>query len=213
MTSLAHPPDAPPPARLTIDVSELPTTTFGRRNLNWWGTVGFMAIEGTTMIVAAAALLYIRGNFDSWPPRPILPPHLGVPSLVLLLLLVKLVPAWYAIDSAQRLDRAASRRWMALALLLGTAATAFRLLEFDSLNVRWDTNAYGSIVWTILGLHTFLLVFDVLETAAILLLLGDEERLRTKHYADVEDASVYEFFLSLSWVPLFLLVYLLPRIG
>ena len=213
MTSHAHPPDTPPPDRLTIDVSELPTTTFGRRNLNWWGTVGFMAIEGTTMIVAAASLLYIRGNFDSWPPRPILPPDLGVPSLVLLLLLVKLVPAWYSIEAAQRLDRAGSRRWMALALLLGTAATAFRLLEFDSLNVRWDTNAYGSIVWTILGLHTFLLVFDVLETAAILLLLGSDERLRSKHYGDVEDASVYEFFLSLSWVPLFLLVYLLPRLG
>lgn len=213
MTSHAHPPDTPPADRLTIDVSELPTTTFGRRNLNWWGTIGFMAIEGTTMIVAAASLLYIRGNFDSWPPRPILPPDLGVPTVVLLLLLVKLVPAWYSIEAAQRLDRAASRRWMALALLLGIAATAFRLLEFESLNVRWDTNAYGSIVWTILGLHTFLLAFDVLETGAILLLLGSEERLRTKHYGDVEDASVYEFFLSLSWVPLFLLVYLLPRIG
>lgn len=206
-------PPLPPPERLTIDVSELPTTTFGRRNTNWWGTVGFMVIEGTTLLVVAASLLYLRGNFDSWPPRPILPPDLGVPTIVLLLLLAKLVPAWLCIDAAKRLDRSATRLWLAVALVLGAAATGFRLLEFESLNVRWDTNAYGSAVWVLLGFHTTLLLFDVLETAALILLLSSEDRLRSKHFADAADSAVYEFFLSLAWVPLYLLVYLLPRVG
>lgn len=202
---------AAPGERLTIDVSGLPTTTFGHRNLNWWGTIGFMVIEGTTLAVAAASLLYLRGNFESWPPRPALPPELGVPSLVLLVLLVKLVPAWRMMQAAKRLDRPATRRWIAVALAVGALAMALRLLEFQSLNVRWDQNAYGSAVWTLLGLHTFLLVFDVLEMVAFLALFHDDERLQSKHYADAEDSGVYEFFLSLSWVPLYLLVYLLPR--
>ena len=213
MTSTVHSPEATPPERLTIDVSDLPTTTFGRRSTTLWGTVGFMVIEGTTLIVTAASLLYIRGNFETWPPRPILPPELGLPTVVLLLLLVKLVPARLCVRAAKRLDTSATRRWLAVALLLGVAALGFRLLEFQSLNVRWDTNAYGSVVWTLLGFHTFLLAFDALETAALVLLFHSEDRLRTKHYTDAEDASIYEYFLSLSWVPLYALVYLLPRAG
>lgn len=209
MTSHAPPPDAPPADRLTIDVSELPTTTFGRRNLNWWGTIGFMAIEGTTMIVAAASLLYIRGNFDSWPPRPILPPDLGVPTVVLLLLLVKLVPAWYSIEAAQRLDRAASRRWMALALLLGIAATAFRLLEFESLNVRWDTNAYGSIAWATVGFHGTVLSLQVVETL-IFTVFMHRDRIQEKHFGDASDSAFYWYFMVGSWVPLYVVVYLSP---
>ncbi len=213
MTSTAYPPEASPPERLTIDVSDLPTTTFGRRSTTWWGTVGFMVVEGTTLIVTAASLLYIRGNFETWPPRPILPPDLGIPTLVLVLLLVKLVPARLCVRAAKRLDTSATRRWLAVALLLGAAATGLRLLEFQSLNVRWDTNAYGSVVWTLLGFHTFLLAFDALETAALALLFHSEDRLRTYHYTDAEVGSIYVYFLSLSWVPLFVIVSLLPRAG
>jgi heme/copper-type cytochrome/quinol oxidase subunit 3 len=200
-----------PPKRLTIDVSQLPTLTFGHRNLNWWGTLGFMVIEGSTLAAAAASLLYLRGNFETWPPRPILPPDLGVPTLVLVLLLAKLVPAWLGVRAAKRIDKSGVRLWLGVALAIGVVATALRLLEFQSLNVRWDTSAYGSILWATLGLHTSLMLFDVLETAALLLLFYSDERLRLKHYGDVEDGCVYEYFLSLSWVPLYALVYLLPR--
>jgi heme/copper-type cytochrome/quinol oxidase subunit 3 len=211
MSAATTPPGAPPPERLTIDVSQLPTVAFGHRNVSWWGTIGFMVIEGSTLAAAAAALLYLRGNFETWPPRPVLPPDLGIPTIVLVLLLAKLVPAWLGVRAAKRIDRSGTQRWLAVALVIGIAAAGFRLLEFQSLNVRWDTNAYGSIVWTTLGLHTSLLLFDVLETATLLLLLRDDERLRLKHYGDVEDGCVYEYFLSLSWVPLFLLLYVLPR--
>ena len=211
MTDALLPPEAP--ERLTIDVSALPTTTFGHRNFNWWGTVGFMVIEGTTLAVTAASLLYLRGNYETWPPRPILPPDLGIPTLTLLVLLAKVVPAWLCLRAAKRLDNAGSQRWLFVALLLGLAATALRLVEFQSLNVRWDTTAYGSVLWTLLGFHFTLVAFDVLETGALLLLLRSPRRMRTKHYADVEDSCVYEFFLSLVWVPLYALVYLLPRMG
>ena len=39
-------------------------------------------------------------------------------------------------------------------------ALAIRGYEFANLNVRWDANAYGSILWVILGLHTTHLATD-----------------------------------------------------
>jgi len=42
-------------------------------------------------------------------------------------------------------------------VLCNVFAIAFivvRAYEFGTLHCRWDTNAYGSIVWTLLGFHT-----------------------------------------------------------
>ena len=34
----------------------------------WWGTLGFMVIEGWTLALLAAMYFYIRQNFLTWPP-------------------------------------------------------------------------------------------------------------------------------------------------
>ena len=56
--------------RPTIDVSNLPTFVFGREAITWWGTVGFAAIEGMSLVVCAVAYLYLRKNVYHWPPPP-----------------------------------------------------------------------------------------------------------------------------------------------
>ena len=42
-----------------------------------------------------------------------------------------------------------------------------RVFEFTHLNVWWDTNAYGSVVWLLLGLHTTHIVTDFLDTRVL----------------------------------------------
>jgi hypothetical protein len=38
--------------------------------------------------------------------------------------------------------------------LLGIAPLIVRVFEFPAMHIAWDQNAYGSIVWVMLGLHT-----------------------------------------------------------
>jgi heme/copper-type cytochrome/quinol oxidase subunit 3 len=93
---------------------------------------------------------------------------------------------------------------------MSLACTVLRGFEFAALNTRWDSSAYGSVVWVLVGLHSSLLAVDLLESIVITALTfstGFEQ----KHYTDVEDAALYQCFLSLSWVPIYLLVFLLPR--
>jgi cytochrome c oxidase subunit I+III len=66
------------------------------------------------------------------------------------------------------------------------------------------------VVWVLVGLHTSLLAVDLLETAVITALTFSTA-LEQKHYTDVEDASLYQVFLSLSWLPIYAAVFLLPR--
>jgi len=41
----------------TIDVSQLPGEGFGPASPAWWGTIGFMLIEGSTMLLCAGGYL------------------------------------------------------------------------------------------------------------------------------------------------------------
>lgn len=54
--------------RRTGDLSGLPGSADGPRNLVWWGNISFMAIEGTGFALAIGALLYLVSQSRAWPP-------------------------------------------------------------------------------------------------------------------------------------------------
>ena len=204
-------PDRRSPDRLTIDVSLLPETAFGHRGLTWWATVAFMTIEGTTLLICAAAYLYLRMNSDAWPPRPVANPDLLIPTLTTLLLLGKMWPFARAERAAKRFDVAGVRRWMVIGSALGVVAIVLRWFELQSFNVRWDTNAYGSAVWAVIVAHTTLLVTDVIESAVITAIFFSD-RLQPRHFSDVEDDALYGRFLAIAWLLLYLLLVFGPRV-
>lgn len=194
-----------------IDVSHLPEHTFGHRSLPWWGTFGFAVIEGTSLAVSGASYLYLKRNFAQWPPAPTAPPDLLVPTIGVLLLLLMIVPMHRAKKHAEHVDPAGVTRALGAAVLLGVVVTAVRALEFHALNVRWDEHAYGSVVWLVLGLHTALVIADLIEST-VMLTMFRRRKIEAKHFPDVGDAAFYQYFLSLIWVPFYLLVFVLPRL-
>jgi heme/copper-type cytochrome/quinol oxidase subunit 3 len=193
-----------------IDVRRLPQTVFGMRNLATWATIGFMVIEGATLAVAAGSYLYVRHDFAEWPPPPLPPPNVGLPAINVAVILAIIVPMALASRAAHAQNVHGTRVWLLASLVPEAAALALRVADFQALNVNWNANAYASGAWLIVGLHTSLLVVDFVETAVIAALTFSP-RMQPKHFTDIEDAAVYQYFLSLVWVPLFVLVYLGPR--
>src|SRR5207248_5671732 len=103
-------------------------------------------------------------------------------------------------------------RWMLAAnLVFGTAFLVLRIFEFRALHCWWNSNAYGSITWTLLGLHTSNLLTSLLETAIVLgyfLLKPVEDR----HFLDARLDGVFWYFIVVTWIPLYVVVFLVPRI-
>ena len=126
-------------------------------------------------------------------------------------LLVSCVPNALAKSAAERFDLARVRLWMAACMIFGLAFNVIRFVEFGALNVRWDSNAYGSIVWVLLGFHTTHVLTDLLDTGVLtaLVFFGpmDEHR-----FVDVSENAVYWYFVVLSWLPIYALIYFAPRI-
>src|ERR671922_818168 len=88
---------APPEA---IDVSGLPEYAFGHRSRLWWGTAGFILIEGTAFVLAVFAYFYLRSKLPAWPPG-VAPPDLLWGTLNTAVLLVSAVPNQWAKDAAE----------------------------------------------------------------------------------------------------------------
>jgi cytochrome c oxidase subunit III len=198
-------------ARVVADVRPLPTWSFGHHSLMWWGTLGFMLIEGTVFLLAIAGYFYFFTISAGWPPN-VAPPPLLYGTLFLAGMLLSIWPNHWAHRVAEQQDLAKTRLALFLTVLAGVILIAIRVYEFRALNIRWDTNAYGSIVWMLLGLHTTHLLTDVADTIVlgVLMLTGP---LHKKRFSDVTDNAFYWDFVVLAWIPIYAVLYLAPRLG
>jgi heme/copper-type cytochrome/quinol oxidase subunit 3 len=195
----------------TIDVSGLPTDGFGTASPTWWGTIGFMLIEGSSLLLCAMAYIYLSRRSPLWPPSGTPPPNLAAGTIMVLALVLSLIPAWILGRVARRLDKRAVIVWSIVGAVVEAVTVLLRANELHALPFRWDGSAYGSAVWFTIGIHTTLLVLDFGETLvfAVLFLRGPVDK---KHYADVTDSVMYWFFIVLTWVPLYFMLYVSPRL-
>jgi heme/copper-type cytochrome/quinol oxidase subunit 3 len=195
---------------LMLDVRHLPSFGYGHRSLMWWGTVCLMLIEGTVFAIAAMAYFYLRGLTATWPLNAA-PPALVWGTANTVVLLLSMWPNQLAKRAADRQERARSRLWLSVCLLFAVVFLVLRGFEFAALNVSWYTNAYGSVVWLLLGLHTTHLITDAVDTAvlAALLFTGPFEG---KRFVDVSENALYWYFVALSWLPIYAVIYLAPRL-
>jgi cytochrome c oxidase subunit III len=128
-----------------VDVSDLPDKgAFGPDGLIWWGTVGFMVIEGSMFVLILITYFYLRLRVPEWPPSGTANPDLFYGTLSLVVLAASSVPNHLAKIAAERFDLNAVRRWMFWCVAFGVALLALRAFEFTTLNCRWDADAYGS---------------------------------------------------------------------
>jgi heme/copper-type cytochrome/quinol oxidase subunit 3 len=195
----------------SVDASALPTEGFGVASPTWWGTLGFMVIEGSTLVLCATAYTYLSRRSPLWPPSGTALPGLLIGTVVVAGLLASLVPAVLLHRAAKRMDRGAVLRMLLIGTVVEAILVILRAYELHALPVRWDGSAYGSAVWFTLGAHSTLLALDFCETLVfgVLLLVGPVAK---RHFADVADSAMYWFFIVLTWVPLYFMLYVSPRL-
>jgi len=193
-----------------LDVEPLPTFAFGQRSPMWWGTMGLVAIESTVFALAIMAYFYLRSHAPSWPMSR-LPPDLLWGTLNTAIIVVSMIPNHFAKRAAERLDLPKVRLWMLVCLLVSVAFLVVRGFEFTALNTKWDSNAYGSAVWMLMGLHTTHLITDAYDSLVLTVLMYTGP-LEGKRFVDVSENAGYWYFVVLSWIPIYAVIYWGARI-
>jgi cytochrome c oxidase subunit III len=195
----------------TIDVSHLPDHAYGSRSVLWWATLGIITAESVVFVLTIAAYFYLQGNETEWPPAGTPLPGLFWPTVNTVILLASLYPNQKAKKAAEDQDLRKIRIWIVIADLFAVAFTVVRVFEYSALNVSWDQNAYGSIVWTLLTFHTLHLGTDLLDSFVLGVLMFTHHGEKPKRMVDVSENAFYWYFVVLAWIPVYLVLYWSPR--
>jgi cytochrome c oxidase subunit 3 len=189
-----------------LDVSGLPTYAFGRRDPRWIAVLLLIAIEATVFGLMIFAYFYTRNRLEVWPPTAPGPRELSFGAAMLVPLLASAWTARRVNDAVYAADLERARHWLLVTTVLSGAALLLRAVEFTNVPFRWDSNAYGSLFWGVLVLHTMHLIAGNIENGLFLALLyrGPIEK---KHLVDLEVNGVYWYFVVFSWLPLYAIFY------
>jgi heme/copper-type cytochrome/quinol oxidase subunit 3 len=192
--------------RRTLDVSKLPTYTFGPADPVWWSASLFIAIETTMFALLLTAYFYVRGNFQEWPPTGPGAPSTKAACVGAVLLALSIVPAVLADRAARRHDLRGMRRQLIAATVLMAGFLVARALELAWLAFRWDDHAYGSVFWATVGMHTFHSLTSLVENGVMVAVLsiGPVEK---RHLVDVHSTALYWYFVTGAWLPIVALLY------
>jgi heme/copper-type cytochrome/quinol oxidase subunit 3 len=197
--------------RVVTDLSRLPLHGMGSASMTWWGTLAFMLIEGTGFALAIAVYLYLMSVAATWPidaARPDLLPG----TIVTLLLLVSLVPNYLVARWGEQQNLSKVKAGLVVMSILGIAPLIVRMFEFKALNVSWDSNAYGSIVWTLLGLHATHIITDLVDTLVLAALMFTRHGNNPRRFGDTQDNAMYWNFVVVAWLPIYFCIYWIPRL-
>jgi heme/copper-type cytochrome/quinol oxidase subunit 3 len=193
-----------------LDVSHVPTVVFGRRSLIWWGTLGMIAIEGTMFAIVIVSYFYLRTRVTDWPPG-VMPPALLYGAVNTAVYVLSVVPNQWVKKHAEEGHLQRVRLGLLVMTGIGIINLVLRAFEFSALNCQWDANAYASVLWTLLGLHTVHVATDWVDTAvlAVLFLTGPVDG---KRYMDASENADYWYFVVITWIPIWFVIYFAPRL-
>jgi cytochrome c oxidase subunit 3 len=198
--------------RFTDDLSDLPTYKFGPSSLTWWGIIGFMVIEGVGFALTFGAYFFIMGHEQGWPPEGRLPPDVLAGTLFTIVILLSEFPNTIVKKAAVLGDVPTIRRLLPVMVGVGVVLIVIRAFEFNSLNCRWTDDAYASIIWALLVLHTSHILTDWIDTVVLGGLMFTPVAYEPRRWVDVDENSMYWRYVWLLWIPIYLMIYWVPRL-
>lgn len=189
-----------------LDASRLPTVVFGHRNVSWLGNVFYMLIEGMMFALVIASYFYLRTRSITWPPGSHIPPSVGFGLANAVVFLISLIPARWVQLQAPTGDRAKIRTGLFILCLFGVVAMVLRYFEFTALHCRWTDNAYASVIWILLGMHTGHLITEWIETT-VLLAISFAAKMSGPRLPDASTNSDYWYFVVATGVVTAFVIY------
>ena len=177
----------------------------------YWGMLGMVLIE--TMVVASfiSAYFFLRAQAAEWPPGGVEPPKLMLPTInTAILILSSFVLHWGDVG-IRKGDQKRLAIGMLAAAVLGVVFLILKVVEYSDSPYRWDSHAYGSIVWTIIGFHSAHVISLLLKTLVVDTLAFRGYFNRERRLA-VTINGLYWHFVVAIWIPLYITIYLVPRL-
>ena len=197
--------------RPVLDVSGMSVYNNWTRAPLWWGFMGMIAIETTVFLAFIVSYFYLKNSNPMWPLMPHEPPELLLPTVNTAIL----IASSFVVHWGDRGIKAGKPRQLSISMLVAALmAIVFLILkvvEYGGKPLRWDDDAYGSIVWVIIGFHSAHVIALVLKTI-IVDTLAWRGYFNQHRRLGAEVNGIYWHFVVLIWLPLYFTLYISPRL-
>jgi cytochrome c oxidase subunit 3 len=132
-------------------------------------------------------------------------------TLNLGILLLSAIPNQLTKSAADRHDVSGVRLWIVISLVAEVIFALLRIMEFRSLNVWWDDNAYASLLWIVLGFHTTHVIADTIDST-VLAVLFFTTPIAGRRFSDASENALYWYFVIGTGILVYAVIYLVPRL-
>ena len=173
----------------------------------WWGMISLITTESTVFVILLGSYFFLRATAPQWPEGGIPAPelHLSVPfSLVLW---GSSIPVFYADAAIKRGSQRGLRTGLFLNSLMGLAFLGYTAKDFRDLHFGWRTNGYGSMFYTIVGLHALHVAIGLAMSVMVQIKAWQRKFTSTRH-TSVEVFSLYWHFVDAVWIFVFASLFL-----
>jgi len=194
-----------------VERRPLPRMVHPHGDTVWWGVLFMIVIEAAVFASLILSYFYLRARAEAWPLGDIDPPALLLPTLNSLILLASVLPVAWADRAARRGDRRRLLIGKHVAQALLVVFLVVKVIEYSGYDYNWRTNAYGSLVWTMTGLHVAHVVVVLLKSGVVTALAW-KRYFGPSRYVGVQANALYWYFVAAIWIPLYATIYLTPHV-
>lgn len=188
----------------------LPATLNGMQAPVYWGMLALVAIETVVFATLLSSYFYLRLMSEEWPPAGVPNPKLLLPVINTVVLLTSSgVLLWATRGLAQNNQR---RLKIGLGIAIGLESVFFtiKMVVSTGLPFSWSDHAYGSIFASIDRLHSLHVVIAILM-AVVVEILAFRGEFDAENRLGIQAVNIYWQFVALIWLPVFVVLFLVPR--
>ncbi len=186
-----------------VDVAERK----GHHSAGWWAMLIVIMNEAVIFASLVASYFYLRFNSPTWPQDNLKRPELILPAIMTVLQVSSSLFMQWGLSSIKRGRTGRMRLALLIALLLAAGFLGMQAYEYTHSEFGPQTNAYGSLFFTITGIHGLHVLIAILMNLFIQVRAGFQHFTARRHLA-VENVSLYWHFVDIVWLVIFTSLYL-----
>lgn len=199
-----------PAATTYLPLDRVSDVQSGSRAPVWWAMILLVAIETTVFLTFISSYFYLWMVSAEWPPAGVEPPDLMLPLINTGVLFTSSMVVLWATKGIRKGDQRRLKLGIGIGAALEGVFFTIKMLVSTGLPFGWSSHAYGSIFATIDRLHSAHVVVAILM-AVIVEILALRGYFHEKRMLGVEVVNIYWQFVAIIWLPVFVVLFLLPR--
>jgi heme/copper-type cytochrome/quinol oxidase subunit 3 len=176
----------------------------------WWGMALLITTEATIFAILLSANFFVMAQSKHWPPVGIEEPELKVTTIFSVVLWLSSAPVIWGEAALEKGRVGAFKAGAALAFVMGAAFALYSLHDFDELKFGWRDNAYGSLHYTVIGLHLAHVCVG-LAMSLVVQVKAWLGRFDSGHHVTVSVFGLYWHFVDAVWLFVFPAMILAPH--